>query len=140
MKEIREQMEEILRRRKRYLAMRQAGLLITLGSVLLALLTAVIVVAPDAGGKAQDLHGSVLGATILSAEAGAYVIVAVLAFSLGVVFTLAAQKYLKAEEERADKVPSEKTDFVPDAEQREYGNRASGNPAGGQNIPERKES
>ena len=71
---------------KRKRAQRKTGLLSGVSCMLIALLTATVVLLPDKGAEAP--LGTVYGSFLLSLEAGGYVLVGVLAFALGTAFTL----------------------------------------------------
>ena len=87
-----ELMSGILERKSLRLAQRQARALAAAGAGLAALLAAALLVAPGITGQVEQPAGSALGATILGPEAGGYVIVALLAFGLGIVAALFAGK------------------------------------------------
>ena len=100
---VEEQMRVILRRRDAWRARRAARRLSALAALLGAGLMAALLVAPGVSGSVKPMKGSVLGATILGPEAGGYVIVALLAFALGVVLALAAAKRKQAKRSGEDK-------------------------------------
>lgn len=93
MRTIETQLAEIMRRQSRYQARRQARRLSALGAALGALLAALVAAAPAVKGGVAPRVGPALGATILGPEAGGYVLVALVAFVLGIVAALAIQKY-----------------------------------------------
>ena len=90
-----ELMKGILQRKAVYLLRRQGRRLTAACTGLAALLLAVLLLAPGIRGGAVPQQPTVLGATILGPEAGGYVIVALLAFALGIVITLLAQNKRK---------------------------------------------
>ena len=80
--EILRRSEQLVRRRNRRIDRLLAGF----ASALLAGLVLVISLLP--GGSGASHTGTVYGSFLLSAEAGGYVLAAVIAFVLGIVFTL----------------------------------------------------
>ena len=98
MRGIEEQMRVILRRKAYYTAKRQLQGLTFLAGGLGLMLIAALVLAPGITGSPVQAAGSVLGATILGPEAGGYVIVALLAFGLGIVAALLAQRHRQMKE------------------------------------------
>ena len=78
--------DQLVRRRDR----RTCGRLFGLTGALLAALVLVIALLPETAATAYN--GSVYGSFLLSAEAGGYVLAAVIAFALGVVITLLCLK------------------------------------------------
>ena len=95
-----ELMKEILKRKKAYQAKRKLRRLEIAGAGLGALLIAALILAPGISGSSNLAQGpiSTLGATILGPEAGGYVIVALLAFALGIAVSqiILKRKQLKA--------------------------------------------
>ena len=89
-----ELMKEILERKAVYQKQRYLRRLKAAGIMLGCLLAAALVIAPTITGGGDPAQGpvSTLGATILGPEAGGYVIVALLAFALGIVVTSIIQK------------------------------------------------
>ena len=85
-------MKGILQRKAVYLAQKQARRLIVLGAGLTALLMIMLFIAPSVTGSTKQYTAYTMGATILGPEAGGYVIVALLAFALGIVVALFIQK------------------------------------------------
>lgn len=81
--------ERIALRRKRRSCQRLGGIC----SALLAVLALSITVMP--GRTAVTSAGSVYGSFLLSREAGGYVLIALIAFVLGVAVTLLCQRYRK---------------------------------------------
>lgn len=100
MRSIEDQMKEILRRKEYYLAFKQFRRFAFLGSGIGFLLIAALLLVPGIQGTVTQPAASALGATILGPEAGGYVIVALLAFALGIVAALTAQKRRKMKESR----------------------------------------
>ncbi|MCR5488011.1 MAG: hypothetical protein K6F35_10910 [Lachnospiraceae bacterium] len=94
MRSIEEQMTEIRRRSTLYREKKQVRNLSIVAAGLGALLLAVLYFAPGVSGVVGK-SGSVLGATILGPQAGGYVIVALLAFALGILSAIITQKYRK---------------------------------------------
>ena len=97
MRSIEDQMAEIRRRSLLYREKKQIRALSLLASGLGILLMAVMMFAPGVS-QTVGISNSVLGAMILEPEAGGYVIVALLAFSLGIMVTIITQKYRKTDE------------------------------------------
>ena len=91
MSSIEDQMAEIRRRSLLYREKKQIRALSFLASGIGVLLMAVLMIAPGVSGTV-GISNSHLGATILGPEAGGYVIVALLAFALGIIVTLLIQK------------------------------------------------
>ena len=91
MRSIEDQITEIRRRSLLYREKKQIRALSLLASGIGVLLMAVLVLAPGVSGTV-GISSSHLGATILGPEAGGYVIVALLAFALGIIVTLLIQK------------------------------------------------
>lgn len=98
MRSIEEQMKEILQRKEYYLALKQFSRLAFLGAGLGFLLIAALMLVPGIQGTVTQPQASALGATILGPEAGGYVIVALLAFALGIVITITTQKHRRMKE------------------------------------------
>lgn len=88
-----ELMRGILQRKEVYLAQKQARRLFMLVVGLTALLTMMLCIAPGITGSVEQQNATVMGATIFGPEAGGYVIVALLAFTLGIVVALFIQKH-----------------------------------------------
>ena len=107
MKTIEAQMAEIGRRKRYYRARRAERRLAGLCAGLCALLIAALMLAPGVTGSPVGASGSVLGATILGPEAGGYVIVALLAFGLGVVAALLIQKRQRIKADADEKKETE---------------------------------
>lgn len=61
-----------------------------------ALALALITMIGALSGRGAEVHGTALGAFLLGPEAGGYVIVALIAFGLGIAVTLVTQKYTRA--------------------------------------------
>ena len=91
MRSIEDQMAEIRRRSSLYREKKEIRALSFLATGIGALIMAVLMLAPDVSGTVGR-SSSVLGAMILGPEAGGYVIVALLSFTMGVIVTLLIQK------------------------------------------------
>ena len=87
-----ELMIEIFRRKEICLARRQVRRLTAVGAGLAALLLTALFIVPGITGGEEQYTAHVMGATILGPETGGYVIVALLAFVLGIIVTLLIQK------------------------------------------------
>ena len=92
--DIDESMQEISKRSKELRGKRDRQISRTLYSIAGALAIALIgavygIVGPSHPGQGESAYGS----TLLSAEIGGYVIVAILAFALGIVLTLAITRH-----------------------------------------------
>ena len=98
MHSIEEQMAEIKKRKTFYTVKKQLKGLTAAAAALALLLIGAMIYAPGVRGGADEATGSVYGSTILGPEAGGYVIVALIAFALGIVITLAVQKARKMKE------------------------------------------
>ncbi len=104
-----EALTEILRRSEQIACRRsrqQCRALFGAAGVLLAALAAVIAFVPGQGALLQE--GSVYGAFLLSAEAGGYVLSAVVAFLLGIVVTLLSLRMQRANREKNSMETSDK--------------------------------
>ena len=85
-------MQGILQRKAVYLAQKQARRLTVVGAGLAALLLTMLLIVPGITGSGEQYTAYAMGATILGPETGGYVIVALLAFALGIIVTLLIQK------------------------------------------------
>ena len=85
MREVKEQMKIILRKKARYRTRKQIRRLAGTGAGLTALLVAAIVFVPGMHIGRETGGPSTLGSTILGTEFGGYVIVALLAFTIGII-------------------------------------------------------
>ena len=97
MRSIEDQITEIRRRSLLYREKKQIRALSFLASGIGVLLMAIMILAPGVSGTV-GISSSHLGATILGPEAGGYVIVALLAFTLGIIVTIITKKYRKTDE------------------------------------------
>lgn len=87
-----ELMRGILQRKAFYLAQRQMRWLTGVNAGLGALLLTALCTVPGIAGGGEPYTAYAMGATILGPETGGYVIVALLAFALGIVVTVLIQK------------------------------------------------
>ena len=85
-------MQGILQRKAVYLAQKQARRLTVVGAGLAALLLTMLFIVPGITGNEEQYSAYAMGAMILGPETGGYVIVALLAFALGIIITLLIQK------------------------------------------------
>ena len=92
MKRIEEQMTEIRRRRFVYGERKKIRRLAASAACMSLMLLGVMVFAPVVSGGTYAGVESVYGATILGPEIGGYVIVAILAFSLGIAVAILIQR------------------------------------------------
>ena len=92
-----ELMKGILQRKAVYLAQRQMRRLALVVAGLAILLIAMLFVVPGITGSGERYAAYAMGATILGPETGGYVIVALLAFALGIIVTLLIQKHRQIE-------------------------------------------
>ena len=97
MRSIEEQIKVIHRRSSLYRERKQIRMLSFAAAGIGALLTAVLMFAPEVKGTV-GFFGTHLGATILGPEAGGYVITALLSFALGITVAIITQKYRKIDE------------------------------------------
>ena len=97
-----ELMIEILRRKEICLARRQVRRLTAAGAGLAALLLTALFIVPGITGGVEPYTAHAMGAMLLSPEAGGYVIVALLAFILGIIVTLLIQKRRTVKEAEAE--------------------------------------
>ena len=88
-----ELMKGILQRKAVYLAQKQMRRLAMVGAGLAALLMMMLFIVPGITGNEEQYTAYSMGATILGPETGGYVIVALLAFALGIVVTILIQKH-----------------------------------------------
>lgn len=100
MRSIEEQMKEISERKKRYETSRRNRELAFTGAGLLMSLVLVISIAPNVSGFIEQNKNSVLGSTILGAKTGGFVLVAVIAFSLGICVTILCRNYVMENKRR----------------------------------------
>ena len=84
MRSVEEQMIEINRRRKRYEYRRKNIVTAILGAALFVALVSVMVIAPNVSESIEQNSVTVLGSTIFDEKVGGYVLVALIAFSLGI--------------------------------------------------------
>ena len=96
LRSIEDQITEIRRRSLLYREKKQIRALSFLASGIGVLLMAIMILAPGVSGTV-GISSSHLGATILGPEAGGYVIVALLAFTLGIIVTIITKKYRKTD-------------------------------------------
>lgn len=92
MRSVEEQMTEILRLKAQYTLKKEIRRLSTAAAGLAVILIAAVIRVPAMTDTVSAGSMSVYGSTILGSEAGGYVIVALLAFALGIVTTTALQK------------------------------------------------
>lgn len=88
MRSVEEQMIEINRRRKCYEYRRKNIVTAIVGAVLFAALVSVMVIAPNLSESVGQNTVTVLGSTIFDEKVGGYVLVALIAFSLGICVSL----------------------------------------------------
>ena len=93
-------LDEVFRRAEGIRHRQTRGQVQWLGAAACALLIALFVMVGSLAGGAS-VRPTALGAFLLGPEAGCYVIVALLAFALGIALTLAAQKYRRMNQTRA---------------------------------------
>lgn len=98
-----ELMKEIKQRKSVYLIQKQIRRLSVVGLILMTLLISTIFIAPRVTGNMQQHVAYTMGATILGPEIGGYVLVALLAFSLGIIVTLIIKKYQAVKKQEEDK-------------------------------------
>jgi len=98
-----ELMQGILERKAVYLAQKQARSLMMVGTGLAALLLTTLYIVPEITGSEEQYTACAMGATILGPEAGGYVIVALLAFALGIVVTYFIQKHKITKDRKAER-------------------------------------
>lgn len=98
MRSIEEQMIEIQRRKFVYAEQKGIHRMTGLAAGLCLLLIGVLVFAPGVIGSSGSGGIYFYGATILGPEVGGYVIVAILAFALGIIVTILIQKKRRIDE------------------------------------------
>lgn len=98
MKSNEELMRGILQRKAFYLARRQIRKFTVVCTGLTALLMIMLFIVPGITGNKEQYTAYAMGALILGPETGGYVIVALLAFALGIVVTILIQTHKKLKE------------------------------------------
>ena len=98
MKSNEELMRGILQRKAFYLVRRQIRKFTVVCTGLTALLMIMLFIVPGITGNKEQYTAYAMGALILGPETGGYVIVALLAFALGIVVTILIQKHKKLKE------------------------------------------
>lgn len=88
MRSVEEQMIEINRRRKCYEYRRKNIVTVIVGAVLFVALVSVIALAPTVSKSIERNTVTVLGSTIFDEKVGGYVLVALIAFALGICVSL----------------------------------------------------
>lgn len=88
-----ELMEGVRKKKARIIAERKQRRLAVVGTVLAASLAAMLIVAPGHAVSTEQHTATVMGSTILGSAAGGYVIVALLAFALGIMVTILIRKH-----------------------------------------------
>ena len=91
MRSIEEQMNEIRRRKTVYSEHKKIHKLTAYATCTSLILIGIMLFAPTVTGSIGEGAVSIYGATILGPEAGGYVLVAILSFTLGIVITLLIQ-------------------------------------------------
>jgi len=96
-------LNEIFRRAEAVRRKRDERVARALGGATGALALALIVMIGGLSGRGAEIHGTALGAFLLGPEAGGYVLVALIAFALGIVLALLAQKHRQTKEHEGKK-------------------------------------
>lgn len=96
-------LDEIFRRAEAVRRRQEANRARLLGGATAALALALIVMIGGFAGRGAEVRGTALGAFLLGPEAGGYVIVALIAFALGIVLALLAQKHRQTKEHEGKK-------------------------------------
>lgn len=102
MRSIEDQIAEITRRRSYYTERKKIRRLSYLATGIGTLLAAALLLVPGVRGTI-GISNTLLGSMILGAETGGYIIVALLAFALGITITLIIQKYRKNNKDKIQK-------------------------------------
>lgn len=104
MKDREAKLDEIFRRAEAVRRRQEENWTRLLGGATVALALALIVMIGGFAGRGAEIHGTALGAFLLGPEAGGYVLVALLAFMLGVAAALLAQRHrrMKQREEKKE--------------------------------------
>ena len=104
MKDREARLDEIFRRAEAVRRRREEIMTRLMGGATAALALALIVMIGGFAGRGAEVRGTALGAFLLSPEAGGYVIVALIAFALGVAAALLAQRrrWTKQREEKKE--------------------------------------
>ena len=97
-------LNEIFRRAEAVRRKRDERVARALGGAAGALALALIVMIGGFSGRGAEIHGTALGAFLLGPEAGGYVLVALIAFALGIAAALLAQRHrqMKQREEKKE--------------------------------------
>ena len=96
-------LDEIFRRAEAVRRRQEANRVRLLGGATVALALALITMIGGFAGHGAEVHGTALGAFLLGPEAGGYVLVALIAFALGIVLALLAQKHRQTKEHEGKK-------------------------------------
>jgi len=93
MKDREAKLDEIFRRAEAVRRRQEENRARLLGGAAAALALALIVLIGGFAGRGTEIRGTALGAFLLGPEAGGYVLVALIAFALGIAAALLAQKH-----------------------------------------------
>ena len=93
MKDREAKLDEVFRRAEDIRRRHEERLTRLLGGATAVLALALIVIIGAFAGRGAQIHGTTLGAFLLGPEAGGYVIVALIAFVLGIAAALLAQRH-----------------------------------------------
>lgn len=96
-------LDEIFRRAEAVRRRQEENWTRLLGGATAALALALITMIGGFAGRGTEVHGTALGAFLLGPEAGGYVLVALIAFALGIVLALLAQKHRQTKEHEGKK-------------------------------------
>ena len=93
MKDREAKLDEVFRRAEAVRRRQEENRARLLGGATAALALALIVLIGGFAGRGAEIRGTALGAFLLGPEAGGYVIVALIAFALGIAAAMLAQKH-----------------------------------------------
>ena len=103
MKDREAKLDEIFRRAEAIRRRQEEHRTRLLGGATAALALALIVTVGGFAGRGAEIRGTALGAFLLGPEAGGYVLVALLAFMLGIVAALLAQRHRQMKQREGKK-------------------------------------
>ena len=96
-------LDEIFRRAEAVRRRHEENLAQLLGGATAALALALIVMIGGFAGRGTEIRGTALGAFLLGPEAGGYVLVALIAFALGIAAALLAQRHRRMKQRKEKK-------------------------------------
>ena len=103
MKDREARLDEIFRRAEAVRRRQEENWTRLLGGATVALALALITMIGGFARRGAEVHGTALGAFLLGPEAGGYVLVALIAFALGIAATMLAQKHRRMKQDEGKK-------------------------------------